>query len=65
MNDGCFSLGASAAAFGEPNAQGTSRRRRVLQGYRREQPTINAPRPSPSARLAPHEANAYKDCPAR
>ena len=29
-------------------------------GDRREQPTINAPRPSPYARLAPHEATAFK-----
>lgn len=34
------------------------------RGDRREQPTINAPRPSPSARLAPHKATALKTSPA-
>lgn len=35
------------------------------RGDRREQPTIIAPRPSPSARLAPHKAIALQTFPAK
>lgn len=52
--------GASAAAFVYLTHKAPAAAVACCGGDRREHPTIIAPRPSPSARLAPHKATAYK-----
>ena len=52
--------GASAAAFVLQTHKAPAAPVACCRGDRREPRTIDTPRPSPSARLAPHKANAYK-----
>lgn len=58
-------LGASAAGFEWQTLQTTARRRPVLRGSRREQPTNRHTTAKPLRPVAPHKANALKGKPPR
>lgn len=55
-----FFFGLPSARFVEQTLQTTARRRRVLRGFASLPAVSFAARPSPSARMSPHKANALK-----